>query len=52
MENFGELKESWADLENILVGGKPNVVCIKAVQLNVLLELQLRASLVISRIPV
>ena len=33
-------------------GGQPNIVGIKVVQLNVLLELQLKTSLVISQIPV
>ena len=33
-------------------GGKPNIVGIKVVQLNVLLELQLKTLLVISHIPV
>jgi len=40
---------SWADLEKFLGGGQPNIV---GAQLNVLLELQLRTSLVISQIPV
>ena len=33
-------------------GGQPNIVRIKVAQLNVLLELQLRTSLVISQVPV
>ena len=45
-------KHAWADLEKNLGGGKPNIVGIKVAQLNVLLELQLRTSLMISQIPV
>ena len=37
------------DLEKFL-GGQPNIVGIKVAQLNVLLELQLRTSLVISQV--
>ena len=44
--------QAWADLEKILGGGQPNIVGIKVAQLNVLLELQLRTSLMISQIPV
>ena len=43
---------AWADLEKILGGGEPSIVGIKVVQFNVLLELQLITSLVISQIPV
>ena len=43
---------AWADLEKILGGGQPNKVDIKVAQLNVLLALQLRTLLVISKLPV
>ena len=42
---------TWADLEKNL-GGEPNKVGIKVAQLNVLLALQLRTSIVISQLPV
>ena len=41
----------WVDLENFL-GGASETVGIKVSHLNVLLELQLRTSLVISQVPV
>ena len=44
--------KAWADLEKILGGDEPNKVSIKVVQLNVLLALQLRTSLVISQLSV
>ena len=34
----------WADLENILGGGEPNIVGIKVAQFNDYFELQLKAS--------
>ena len=46
------LFHTWADLEKIFRGGEPNIVGIKLAQLNVLLKVQLRTSLVVSQIPV
>ena len=44
--------QTWVDLEKKFRGGEPNIVGIKLAQLNVLLKLQLRTSLVVSKIPV
>ena len=45
-------RHAWADLEKNFRGGEPNIVGIKLAQLNVLLKLQLRTSLVVSQISV
>ena len=42
---------AWVGLEKFL-GGGPNIVDIKVGQFDVILELQLRTSLVISQVPV
>ena len=49
---IGNVLYAWADLEKNFRGGQPNIVGIKLAQLNVLLKLQLRTSLVVSQIPV